>query len=151
MLRCYEAMFLLVSSEASKDWEALEGGVRQILTKNEARIIDCKKWEERKLAYTVGKHKRATYLLSHFEAPPESIDKIKREVSLAEDIIRLLILRDEKLEKELKKKKQEQPEIEKEEKLEEVGTPSSPPSGREERGGEEEKSSAGNEQGGDDG
>ena len=150
-MRCYEAMFLLVSSEASKDWEALEGGVRQILTKNEARIIDCKKWDERKLAYTVGKHKRATYLLTHFEAPPESIDKIKREVSLAEDIIRLLILRDEKLEKELKKKKQEQPEIEKEEKLEEVGTPSSPPSGREERVGEEEKSSAGNEQGGDDG
>jgi len=142
-------MFLLVSSGASKDWEALEGGVRQMLTKNEARIIDCKKWEERKLAYTIGKHKRATYLLTHFEAPPESIDKIKRDASLSQDIIRQLILRDEKLEKELKKKKQAEPEVAKEEKLEEVGTPSPPSSGGEERVGEEEKLSSGNEQGGD--
>ena len=145
-MRCYEAMFLLVSAEGSKDWEALEGGVRQILTKNEARIVDCKKWDERKLAYSIGKHKRANYLLCHFEAPQESIDEIKREASLSEDIIRLLILRDEKLEKELKTK-EEPEEIKEEEKLEEALAPSS--SSPEEETGEEQEKYASDEQGGD--
>ncbi len=150
-MRYYEAMFLLVSSEASKDWEALEGRVRQILTKNEARIIDCKKWDEKRLAYSIGKHKRGIYLLTHFEASPESIDKIKRDASLSDDIIRLLILRDEKLEKELKTKEEKQIETKEEKKLEEVSTPSASSSGEEGRRDEEEKKSSGNEQGGDGG
>lgn len=149
-MRYYEAMFLLVSSEASKDWEALEGRVRQILTKNEARIIDCKKWDEKRLAYSIGRHKRGIYLLTHFEASPESIDKIKRDASLSDDIIRLLILRDEKLEKELKTKEEKPIETKEEEKLEEVSTPSASSSDEEGRQ-EEEKKSSGNEQGGDGG
>jgi small subunit ribosomal protein S6 len=139
-------MFLLASGEGSKDLEALEAGVRQILTKSEARIIDSRKWDERKLAYPIGKHKRANYLLAHFEAPPEALDKIRREASLAEDIIRLLILRDEKLEKELKKK-EDQPQTKEEEKSEEALAPSS----SSEEKGEEEKKTLGAEQGGDSG
>ncbi|NOZ22825.1 MAG: 30S ribosomal protein S6 [Planctomycetes bacterium] len=87
----YEGMFLLDSSRSTKDWEKVEAHVQDILTKNGAEIQLCEKWAERKLAYEIGHHRRAVYLLVHFLCPGPAIGRVRRACQLSDVIIRELI------------------------------------------------------------
>jgi ribosomal protein S6 len=92
MTRDYEAMFLLDNAASTADWEGTSGGVDQILTRHGATIVQKEKWDERKLAYEIRGHKRATYYLAYFRAPTEAIEKIRGDAALSEKIIRSLVL-----------------------------------------------------------
>lgn len=95
-MKTYEAMFLL-DSTLSSDWASAEAEVKRILERAQAKVLGLKNWDERKLATPVRGHKRGLYALSFFEAPPEKIEGIERDVHLSEKAIRVLILRREKL------------------------------------------------------
>lgn len=90
--REYEAMFLLDNAAAVADWDATSGVVDQILTKHGAEIVQKEKWDERKLAYEIGGHKRATYYLVYFRAPTDAAAKIHGDAALNEKIIRSLVI-----------------------------------------------------------
>jgi len=91
-LKKYEAMFLLDNREVKKGWEYAKGIPLSILERHGAKIVSARRWDERKLAYEIKKQKRATFLLVFFEALPEKITPINREVQLTEGILRHLIL-----------------------------------------------------------
>jgi len=90
-MKYYEGMFLISLKNLPSE-EAAESAVKEVLTKHGAEVKDLKKWDEKRLAYQIGPHKRGLYLLTHFEAPPGSIASIKRECQLSGRIIRVLIL-----------------------------------------------------------
>lgn len=90
-LNKYEAMFLLDTSRSAKDWDKVVGHVQDILKKNGAEILSCEKWGERKLAYGIGHHKRAVYLLVLFLCPGPAIGRIKRACQISDVIVRVLI------------------------------------------------------------
>jgi len=92
-LRRYEGMFLIDSSRAARDWDGVVEHVKDILTRNGAEIVECKKWAERRLAYEIKHHKRGVYLLVHFDAPGPAIGRIRRECELSEILLRTLIVR----------------------------------------------------------
>ncbi len=91
-LKKYEAMFLLDNREVKKGWDYAKGIPLSILERNGARIVSARRWDERKLAYEIKKQKRATFLLVFFEAPPEKISQLNREIQLTDGILRHLIL-----------------------------------------------------------
>ncbi len=93
-MRLYEAMILVTTAEASRDWDGLTHHVSDILTRNGAEVVDLRKWGERKLAYEIQHQRKATYILIHFEAPTNVIAEIRRELQLSERILRHLILLD---------------------------------------------------------
>jgi small subunit ribosomal protein S6 len=64
--KLYEAMFLVDSAKAAADWEGLQRHIRNILERAEAEIVSIKKWDERKLAYDIGRNSRGTYVLCYF-------------------------------------------------------------------------------------
>jgi small subunit ribosomal protein S6 len=88
----YEAMFLLDNAAAVADFDGTAGIVDQILQKHGATIVQKEKWDERKLAFEIGGHKRATYYLVYFRAPTSAIPAIRVDAELAEKIIRYLII-----------------------------------------------------------
>ena len=90
--RNYEAMFLLDNNVASADFEAAAAHVDGILEKHGATLVQKDKWDERKLAYEIKGHRRATYYLVYFTAPPGAIDHIHEDVHLNEVILRHLVL-----------------------------------------------------------
>ncbi len=90
--RDYEAMFLLDNASAVADLDGTTAVVDQIIAKSGATIVQKEKWDERKLAYEIRGHKRATYYLVYFRAPNTSVAAINADASLAEKIIRHLIL-----------------------------------------------------------
>jgi small subunit ribosomal protein S6 len=91
--KLYEAMFLIDSAEAAKDWDGVIELIRKILTKVEAEIVSIRKWDERPLAYTISGCNRGTYILTYFRADGQKITEVERDVQLSDRIMRALILR----------------------------------------------------------
>lgn len=91
-MKYYEAMFLLEPAIATTDWDKAMGEIKRILEKHKAEIISLDKWGERKLAYTIRKSARGTYVLVYFKSPGEAIPKIRIDCQISDIIIRMLIL-----------------------------------------------------------
>ena len=90
--RDYEAMFLLDNTAATEDFEGTAGQVDAILQKHGAEIVHKEKWDERKLAYEIKGHRRATYYLLYFRSPPQALVEMNQDVALNEVILRHLTL-----------------------------------------------------------
>lgn len=86
----YEAMFLFPAGAATELDNTLNT-VRGIIERHEGKILVLKKWDERKLAYELGGHKRGLYILAYFTAPGAAVGAIEREVNLSEEILRVMI------------------------------------------------------------
>jgi small subunit ribosomal protein S6 len=90
--REYEAMFLLDNEAAGADFDATSGKVDAILAKHGAEIVHKEKWDERKLAYEIKGHRRATYYLVYFRSPASALREIDGDMHLNEVVLRWLPL-----------------------------------------------------------
>jgi small subunit ribosomal protein S6 len=88
----YEGMFLLDSGRAAKDWEGTKALVDGVLERYGAKPILHDRWDERKLAYTIKRQKRGTYYLNYFDASGDAVAQIRRDLTLTDGVLRLLIL-----------------------------------------------------------
>ena len=92
-MRLYEGMFLVDNSEARKNYDAVNENITRIITKYGGEVIRSERWAERRLAFTVRRRDRGTYVLVYFNASPESITEIRRDCAIDEVILRNMILR----------------------------------------------------------
>src|SRR5271170_4131032 len=86
----YEGMFLLGQSAAA-DLDAGLKLIRGIIERHGGQVLVLKKWDERKLLYEIEGQKRGTYIISFFKAPHGAVIPIERDVTLSEDVLRVLI------------------------------------------------------------
>ena len=93
----YEGMFLVNAATAAEDWEGVMATIERIMQRSEAAITKIDKWDERRLCYSVSGQKRGTYILCYFTCHPDAIGKIERDVQLNETILRVLILRADRI------------------------------------------------------
>jgi ribosomal protein S6 len=91
-LNTYEAMFVMDSGMAS-DWQVAEGEIKRLTGRAEAELLCCRKWDERRLAYEIGPHKRGCYILTYLRADPSRIAGLERDAQLSEHVLRMLVLR----------------------------------------------------------
>ena len=95
--RLYEGLFLVDSGEAAVDWKGINNTIEKTLAKADAEIVSTKKWDERRLAYDIDGKSRGTYILTYFQGDPAKIGAIERAVQLSEQIMRVLIIRTDKM------------------------------------------------------
>ena len=88
----YEGMFLLDIRQANRDWDGSLDNLKLLLTKHGGEILRCEKWGERRLAYEIKGRRRATYVLTYFQAEGEAVNRIYRECELSDLILRALML-----------------------------------------------------------
>jgi len=98
--RLYEGLFLVDSGQAVSDWDGVTASIEKALKRADADVVEMKKWDERRLAYDVNGKSRGTYILAYFNCDPLKISSIERDVRLSESIVRVLILRTDKMSKE---------------------------------------------------
>ena len=96
-MKRYEAMFLVESGRAAAQWDECLKDIKEILDRQKCEIIRLVKWDDRKLAYEIAHQKRGTYVLVFFKAPSEAVARIERDVQLSETILRVLVLRRDKV------------------------------------------------------
>ena len=89
----YEGMFLLDSTKAAAAWEDTVKHVHEILTKHSSEIVASRQWDERRLAYPLGSHKKGTYLLTYFKTDGSNLKDIVADCHLSDLILRELILK----------------------------------------------------------
>ena len=91
--RVYEAMFLVDTGDAAI-WDDLTKHIEGILARGGAELVGITRWDERKLAYPVAKHKRGTYVLTFFQmSRGDGVSGIERDCRLSEKILRALVLK----------------------------------------------------------
>ena len=95
--RLYEGLFLVDSGLAAAGWQQVNDLIEKVLHRAEADIVSLRKWDERKLAYPVEGSGRGTYLLTYFHCQPGRVPDIERDVQLSEQILRVLILRTDRM------------------------------------------------------
>ncbi len=95
-MKRYEGLFLF-DTAVVRDWAAMEEEIKRLCSRIGAELLVCVKFDERKLAYEIGRRKRGTYVLAYFEAPPERINEMERDVTLSETVLRAMVLRAENL------------------------------------------------------
>ena len=95
--RIYEALFLVDSALAASQWDHVMEVIQKILDRAEARVISIRKWDERKLAYEIAGKSRGTYILAYFECSSSKIRPLERDVQLSEEILRVLVVRTDRM------------------------------------------------------
>ncbi|MFH1417454.1 MAG: 30S ribosomal protein S6 [Planctomycetota bacterium] len=95
-MKTYEAMFLMDPALAS-NWPDAEAEINRILDRAGGKVLGITNWGERKLAYPIGQLKRGLYALSFFEAEPDRVNGLERDVQLSEQAVRLLLIRRDKM------------------------------------------------------
>ncbi len=98
--RLYEGLFLVDSALAASDWDGVLGTIRKFLERAGADIVSLKKWDDRRLAYEVEGKSRGTYILAYFHCEPSRVHGIERDVNLSERVLRVLILRADRMSRE---------------------------------------------------
>ncbi len=91
-MKLYEAMFVM-DVQSSPDTEAMESEIRRVLDRAGAEVSICRRWEDRRLAFEINNRKRGSYWLTYFNAEPDRIVGIERDVQLSERVLRVLVLR----------------------------------------------------------
>ena len=94
-MRLYETMFLLDNAKAKEKTDEVVAELKDMLTRVEGEVINCEKWDERKLAYPIARQRRGTYVLSHWNGPPEAPAKLERVCHLSDTVLRVLTVLDE--------------------------------------------------------
>jgi small subunit ribosomal protein S6 len=68
---------------------------RQI-TADGGQIVKVAPWGRRRLAYQIDRHREGSYHIIVFEAPPESILELERGLLITEELLRHLVVRQER-------------------------------------------------------
>lgn len=97
--RLYEGLFLVNSNDAASDWQGVIGAIEKILERSESEVVSLKKWDDRKLCYELHGADRGTYILVYFNVDPLKIRNIERDVHLSELVMRVMILKTDKMSK----------------------------------------------------
>ncbi|HQE93544.1 MAG TPA: 30S ribosomal protein S6 [Anaerolineae bacterium] len=89
----YELLFIINPSLSEEDKESLLTRVKGYLEQAKGQIVNFKDWGLRRLAYTLKGQKEGQYYLVNFSMPPEKVADFRRNLIMAEGILREMIIR----------------------------------------------------------
>lgn len=89
----YECMFLLDTNKVAGDVPNAAKQLHTLLEKNHAEILASRPWDERRLAYSIGNHKKGLYYLTYFRTEGKNLVTLEHDFHLTEMILRSLILK----------------------------------------------------------
>ena len=75
----YECMFLLDTNKVAGDVPTAAKQLHAVLERNHAEILASRPWDERRLAYSINKHKKGPYYLTYFRTEGKNVTGIRRD------------------------------------------------------------------------
>lgn len=92
----YEAMIITSTNEGGgAAWESLKEYITATIEARGGQVSTIEKWDERSLAYPINKEKRGVYTLVHFEAGGTTVQQVRRDFTLSERVLRVMLTVDE--------------------------------------------------------
>ena len=93
MNRKYELVYVVSPEATDEQVTDLHTQVEQIVQRMHGTIEKTENWGRRKLAYEIGRHKEATYVLEVITGGGELMKEIDRRLKVSDLIIRHLVVR----------------------------------------------------------
>jgi small subunit ribosomal protein S6 len=95
-MRKYEIMYIVRPNIEDEAKKALIERFDSILKDNGAEVIESKDWGKRRLAYEINDFRDGYYQLMTVNAETKAVDEFTRLAKISEDIIRQIVIKDEK-------------------------------------------------------
>src|SRR5512143_3156651 len=95
-MRDYESIFILNPNIDEAESEKVNLRMQEVIAGNGGEIVKVEKWGKRKLAYTIGKHKKGEYVLMQFKGEAATVAELERNYKMTDSIIKFLTVRLEK-------------------------------------------------------
>ena len=89
----YEGMFLLDSNRYGRDPEGVAGQIPKLIQEAGGKMLVSRLWEERRLAYHIKGHRKATYWLTYFQLDGKRLVDVNRKCQLSASILRALFVK----------------------------------------------------------
>jgi small subunit ribosomal protein S6 len=89
----YEGMFILDSNRYGRDPGGVSGQIPDLIQQHGGQVLASRLWEERRLAYPIGSHRKGTYWLTYFKLGTEQMSVLRRQIQLNENVVRSLMLK----------------------------------------------------------
>lgn len=95
-MKKYEIMYVIRPTVLEDERKALIEELSNIFTSRGAEVLKLSEWGTRELAYEIEKHKKGYYVVLDVLTSEEARAEFDRVVRIKEDVIRYLILKDER-------------------------------------------------------
>jgi small subunit ribosomal protein S6 len=86
-------MFILDSNRFARERAALPGEVEAMIKAAGGEVLVSRLWEERRLAYPIGNHRKGTYWLIYFRGPSSLVEPLNRQCEIHDGVVRHLVLK----------------------------------------------------------
>ena len=91
--RQYELVYLLPAEASEADLADLQSQVEGIVSRFSGTIEKTENWGRRRLAYEIGPHREAVYVLHVINGPGELIKELDRRLKVIDKVVRHLVVR----------------------------------------------------------
>jgi len=91
--RQYELVYLLPAEASEADLADLQSQVEGIVSRFSGTIEKTENWGRRKLAYEIGPHRDAVYVLHAISGPGELVKELDRRLKVIDKVVRHLVVR----------------------------------------------------------
>lgn len=92
-MRTYEVVYVVQPELDEEALNALVESVTQTITANGGEIVKTEPMGRRRLAFNLGRHTEAHYMLVHARMERRALDELDRRLKLSEDVLRHLVVR----------------------------------------------------------
>ena len=95
-MRRYELMLVLRPDAPDERIAAIVDRTTRQITTDGGQIIKVAPWGRRRLAYPIERYREGSYHIVVFEGPPGTIAEIERSLLITEEVLRHLIVRQDR-------------------------------------------------------
>jgi ribosomal protein S6 len=89
----YELLYIIPAKLEEAQQKAVKERVDKLIAESKGIIKDHSAWLTRKLSYPIKHIRQGVFMLAHFNLPDNDTQKIKKEMEIDEDILRLALFR----------------------------------------------------------
>jgi small subunit ribosomal protein S6 len=101
-VRRYELMLVFRPDAPDERISAIIDRTTRQISTDGGQIVKVAPWGRRRLAYAIDRHREGSYHIVVFEAPPTAILELERGLLITEEVLRHLVIRQERPSKALR-------------------------------------------------
>jgi len=91
-LRTYELLSIIKPNIDSEEYDKLVAKIEEFITSLDGKVLSTEKMGRKKLSYDIQEYRDGYFAVQTFEIEPNQVDKVRRQLRLNENIIRIMLL-----------------------------------------------------------
>lgn len=91
-MRTYELLSVIKPNIDSEEYDKLVAKIEEFITSLDGKVLSTEKMGRKKLSYDIKEYRDGYFAVQTFEVEPEQVEKIRRQLRLNENVLRIMLL-----------------------------------------------------------